>query len=325
MLNNQCFFTHINTEGGTALKKKYDIAIIGGGTAGLTAAIYCCRAGKKTVIIEKSAYGGQIISSSEVANYPAFSPSTGYNFAAELYDQVKELNVDFISDNVTGIVSQTPYRIKLLSLEYESGWLESECVIIATGTESRQLGLANEKKYTGHGLSYCAVCDGAFHKGKTVAVIGGGSTALEEALYLSFLCEKVHIIQRSSAFTAEQSLAEDVSKKENIEIHFNTTVTALYGNDRLERIKIMSEGTSFELRINGLFVAIGRIPQNRNFDNLIALDKDGYIIAGDNCHTSIPGIFAAGDCRTKELRQLVTAASDGAVASLEAIKYLKKN
>lgn len=307
------------------MKKEYDIAIIGGGTAGLTAAIYCCRAGKKVVVIEKSSYGGQILLSSEVANYPAFAPSTGYDFALELYNQVKDLNVDFINDNVTGISYDGPDKKKLLNLEYEAHSMSADCVIIATGTESKQLGLADENKYIGHGLSYCAVCDGSFHKGKNTAVIGGGNTALEEALYLSFLCKKVHLIVRGNSFAAESALIEDIYSKENIIVYFNTVVTALHGSERLESIKLISDEKEVELKISGLFIAIGRIPHNRNFADLIALDNNGYIIAGDDCHTGIPGIFAAGDCRTKELRQLVTAASDGARASSEALKYLNGN
>ena len=320
-----CFYTHIITIGGGVLNKIYDIAIIGGGTAGMTSAIYGCRAGKKVVIIEKSIYGGQIISSAEVENYPAFSPATGYDFAIELHQQICDLDVEQINDEVRGVKKARTLNKNLWCIELSSSTLLSESIIIATGTESRSLNLPEEKKYIGHGLSYCAVCDGAFHKNKTTAVVGGGNTALEEALYLSLLCEKVYLIQRGTTLTAEETLIDSAMKKQNITILLNTEVTRLCGNNMLERIELVSGNNSFDLNISGLFIAIGRIPQNKIFSNLVMLDSEGYIIAYEDCHTNIPGILAAGDCRTKALRQLVTAASDGARASSEALKYLNDN
>lgn len=304
------------------MKNIYDIAIIGGGTAGLTAAIYCCRAGKRVVIFEKLTYGGQIISSPEVANYPAFTPSTGYDFAIELHQQVSHLNVQQINAEVTALEKNKEddyHYVKCTQHIYPA-----KAIIIATGTINKTLSLPNKEQYLGRGISFCAVCDGAFHKGKTVAVIGGGNTAIEEALYLSFLCKKVVVIQRGDSLTAESTLIEEALKKDNIEILLNTAVTALLGNENLEAIEILHGSQKSTIDISGLFVAIGRIPQNSIFSNLLALDNSGYIIADDNCHTSQPGIFAAGDCRAKELRQLVTAASDGAIAASEALKYLKK-
>lgn len=301
----------------------YDIAIIGGGTAGMTAAIYSCRAGKKVLLIEKSVYGGQIISSSEVENYPAFSPSTGYDFAIELHQQINDLNVTQITDEITEITPDRSAAGNYIWRTHGSkNSYESRTVIIAVGTVNRSLDLPGEEKYTGHGLSYCAICDGAFHKGKKVAVVGGGNSAMEEALYLSLLCEKVYIIHRGEHFTAEDTLIKDVMSKDNIAVFFNTSVTGLYGETSLEKIKITSETVSEFLDISGLFAAIGRLPQNHAFSDVVTLDEQGYIIAGENCLTSSLGIFAAGDCRTKELRQLVTAASDGAIAATAAVHFL---
>lgn len=303
----------------------FDIAIIGGGTAGMTAAIYGCRAGKKVILIEKAVYGGQIISSSEVENYPAFSPSTGYDFAIELHQQVCDLNVPQFTDEVIklekSISSGNEYLWNVICTKTS---YSAKTIILATGTVNRSLSLPGEEKYTGHGLSYCAICDGAFHKGKTVAVVGGGNSAMEEALYLSLLCNKVYLIQRGNEFTAEETLIKEALERNAIIPFLNTTVTKLYGDDKLEKIEISSKSNTKTLDISGLFVAIGRIPQNQNFASVLKLDEQGYIEAGENCCTSIPGIFAAGDCRTKELRQLVTAASDGATAATEAIKFLKK-
>ena len=303
----------------------YDIAIAGGGTAGMTAAIYSSRAGKRVLLIEKSVYVGQIISSPEVENYPAFSPSTGYDFAAELHSQVSDLDVEQLNEEVTGIEQDDNEISRCLIVKCSENSYRARCVIIASGTVSRNLDLPGEDKYFGRGISFCAVCDGAFHKGKTVAVVGGGNTALEEALYLSFLCEKVYLIYRHSSLSAEETLIIDAQKKRNIVLMPETEIVKLHGKDELEKIGLISSGRSLELEISGLFVAIGRIPQNQIFADLLDLDNEGYIIAEDNCHTSIPGIFAAGDCRTKDLRQLVTAAADGARASSEALKYLQKN
>lgn len=302
----------------------YDIAIAGGGTAGMTASIYGSRAGKNILLIEKSFYGGQIISSPEVENYPAFSPSTGYDFAIELHQQVCDLDIEQLNDEVTGIDKYNDEFGRCWLVKCTDGAYPARSVIIASGTAGRSLSLPGEEKFLGHGISYCAVCDGAFHKGKATAVVGGGNTALEEALYLSFICEKVYLIQRGSALTAEETLVKDVLKTQNITVMLNTEILQLHGNDNLERIRLASSGSSFDLKISGLFVAIGRIPQNQMFADLIELDNEGYIIAGEDCHTNVPGIFAAGDCRTKELRQLVTAAADGARASSEALKYLQK-
>lgn len=296
----------------------FDIAIIGGGTAGMSAAIYGSRAGRKVILIEKSVYGGQIISSSEVENYPAFSPSTGYDFAIELHQQVCSLDIKQVTDEVTSISCDDYITVKCTLHSYQTRTL-----IISTGTVSRTLSLPGEEKFLGRGLSYCAVCDGAFHKGKVTAVVGGGNTAIEEALYLAMLCKRVYLIQRGDSLTGEDSLISQISSRENIEVLLNTTVTQLKGDDVLGSIKISSGSKTSELNISGLFVAVGRVPQNNIFEGSVELDDDGYIIAEEDCRTSRAGIFAAGDCRTKELRQLVTAAADGARAATEAVRYLK--
>lgn len=313
--------------GGTVLNKIYDMIIIGGGTAGMTAAIYGHRAGKNILIIEKSFFGGQIITTSEIENYPGFSSINGASFASELYNQLKRTDVSQISDEVIDLKhSGNMWEVCCTTASYLT-----RSVVIAAGTKNRKLGLDGEDKYTGHGLSYCATCDGAFFKGQTTAVAGGGNTALEEALYLSLLCKKVYLIHRNGRLSADASLSERVYDSDNIHIMFNTRIIGLYGKTSLEKIEILTscapsepDQTEFAevIDIKGLFVAIGQIPQNHPFENAVILDENGYIKADESCHTSASGVFAAGDCRSKQLRQLVTAASDGAVSASEAVKWL---
>lgn len=434
------------------MEKVYDIIIIGGGTAGMTAAIYGCRLGKRILIIEKNFFGGQIISTPEIENYPAFPSANGYTFATGLHSQIEALNAEQVSDEVTGLKrvaassemadaaqanassemigathadasggmanpeqADTADDIKSAKQTNASGFWRIICkkslysartVIIASGTESRKLGLAGEDKLLGHGISHCATCDGALYKNRTVAVVGGGNTALEEALYLSLLCRKVYLIHRRSVFTGDLSLQQRIYNTDNVQLLLNSRIVALNGKDRLQSVELcacgqnsaadtssgtngnakrndsvnadtansnisgnkrsetnghaannnakrndpiragvfnsnasgnrplsenttsgvsenMDGGSAETLQIDALFVAIGQIPQNQPFAGTVALDPHGYIIAGEDCHTDASGVFAAGDCRTKDLRQLVTAASDGAIAATEAIKYLR--
>lgn len=306
------------------MKKNYDIIIIGGGIAGMTAGLYAYRSGRDILLIEKAFFGGQIIATSEIENYPGFTSIAGHSFASELYRQMADMDIPHVSDNVSHIEPCGD----LWHIICTKGSYYSRSLIIATGTVNRRLGLPEEEKYTGRGLSYCATCDGAFHKNKAVAVAGGGSNALEEALYLSLLCKTVYLIHRSDSFTGEYELQKRAMETPNIEIMLNTTVTGLKGSDRLQSVVILSRPSgdnntsASEIEVSGLFVAIGQIPQNEPFAAAVSLDPQGYIRAEEDCHTSASGIFAAGDCRTKELRQLVTAAADGAVAAAEAVKYL---
>ena len=305
------------------MKEVYDIVIIGGGTAGMTAAIYGCRAGKKVLITEGGFFGGQIISTPEIENYPGLLSSKGHTFASDLYQQIEGLGVEKANDEILSAA----YEGSLFTVSGKSASYIGRTLIIAVGTKNRKLNLPGEEALTGRGISYCATCDGAFCKGAEVAVVGGGSTALEEALYLSLLCEKVYLIHRRDRFSGEKSLAKRVCSSDNITVLLDAEIKALNGESRLDSIDVSFGGasgpTTRRLSVKGLFVAIGQIPQNTPFANLTDIDSHGYIIADETCRTRTPGVFAAGDCRTKELRQLVTAAADGAVAAANAAKFLE--
>lgn len=299
----------------------YDIVIVGAGPAGLTASIYARRSNKKVLVLEANTYGGQIVNTLDIENYPVESHISGFDFATKLYNQAKDLGSEIKFERVTEIKNLKDYKEVITN----KNTFKCKSIILATGSENRLLGIEREKELTGKGVSYCATCDGAFYKNKDVAVVGGGNVAVEDALYLSNIVNKVYIILRNETFKADDASVSDLKKKENVEIIYNSNVTKMVGENKLESIIIKDKnGTDKELNISGLFVAIGRIPENENFKNLINLDDYGYIIAGEDCHTNVDGIFVAGDNRTKELRQLVTATSDGAIAASEATKYVNK-
>ncbi len=294
----------------------YDIIIVGAGPAGLTAAIYARRASKKVLVLEARSYGGQIINALDIENYPAAFHISGFEFATNAYEQAKELGAEFIFEKVIDITEDK----KVIT---EKNTYQGKTIILATGFDKRKLNLPNEEELLGKGISYCATCDGSFYKKKTVAVVGGGTTALEDALYLSDIAAKVYLIHRKDSFKVSEDIKNNLQEKENIELIYNSNVTKLNATDYLESIEVTdNEGKSTTINVDGLFIAIGRIPETQNFAKIINLDNSGYIIAGENCHTNIPGIFTAGDNRTKKLRQLVTATSDGAIAATEAIKYI---
>ena len=299
----------------------YDIIIIGAGPAGLTAAIYAKRARKKVLVLEAEAYGGQIINTLNIENYPAAPHIDGYTFATNTYNQAIELGAEVKFEKVINLENGNVKKVITPSNTYET-----KSIIIATGCGIKKLNLDNEDKFIGRGISYCATCDGAFYKGKDVAIVGGGNTALEDALYLSDIASKVYLIHRRDSFRGEDDYYEKLKLKDNVEFIFNSNVAKLFGNDYLEAIEIIDkENNKKNVSISGLFVAIGRIPENANFSKLIDINESGYVNANENCKTNIEGIFVAGDCRVKTLRQLVTATSDGAVAATEAIKYINKN
>ena len=292
----------------------YDIVIIGAGPAGLTSAIYARRANKKVLVLEATAYGGQMIKTHNIENYPAESKISGLELAKKMYEQAKDLGAEFEFEKVVEVVENSEKKI----VKTEDDEYETKSVIIATGSKERKLGLENEAKFTGHGVSYCATCDGPLYKGEEVAVVGGGSGALYEALYLADVAKKVYLIHRRDEFRGEEALAKSLEAKGNVEFILGANVTKLNGTEKLESIEINGEKT---LEISALFVAIGREPKNDFVKNL-QLDEKGYVEAGEDCKTNIDGIFVAGDTRVKNVRQIVTATSDGAIAAQNAIKYL---
>lgn len=300
----------------------YDIIIIGAGTAGLTAAIYGVRAGKSVLVLEAKTYGGQIINTPKIENYPGIKEISGFEYAKNLYEQAKDLGAEIKFEQVVAIEEQeTGKRVKTAKESYDC-----RSVILATGAKNRPLSLPREQELIGAGVSYCATCDGMFFRGREVAVVGGGNTALEDAAFLANYCSKVYVIHRRSEFRGEEKLVESLKQKENVEFILNSRVTALNGADALESLTVQNVKTEEEqvLPVSGVFVAIGQMPQNEKFAEIVDLDTHGYVKAGENCHTNVEGIFTAGDCRTKEVRQLATAAADGAVAALAACAYLNQ-
>ncbi|MEE1312584.1 MAG: thioredoxin-disulfide reductase [Lachnospiraceae bacterium] len=299
---------------------EYDIIIVGAGTAGLSAAIYGLRSGKQVLVLEKMNYGGQIVNTSVIENYPGIANISGFEFATNLYKQAVNLGSVIRYEKVIELREEGQYKFVLTE---QSGY-KGKTVILATGAKNRLLGLKREEELTGYGVSYCAACDGMFYKGKRTAVVGGGNTALEDALVLSSYCEKVFLIHRRETLRGEEIRLKALREKENVEFLLNCQVEKLHGKERLEKITIFNDQTGIreDVNVDGIFVAIGRVPENEIFEKQIKLDFSGYIIAGEECRTSLSGVFAAGDCRTKRVRQLATAAADGAVAALQACEYM---
>lgn len=296
----------------------YDIVIIGGGPAGLTAALYACRANKKTLVIEKETFGGQITFSPKVENIPGFVSLTGNEFAEKLVEQVLEQGADVEFCEALEIRDG-----EVKTVVTDCGEFEGKAVVVATGAKHRMFGIEGEEKFAGEGISFCAVCDGAFYKGKTVAVVGGGNSALQEAILLSELAEKVYVIQNLGYLTGEKKLCDQLDKLRNVEIITDTVIEAFLGENELEGVAIKNGlGESRELSLDGVFVAIGLIPQNDAFKNVIELDERGYAVIDESCMAHTDGIFVAGDCRTKKIRQVTTAAADGAIAALAACDYI---
>ena len=293
-----------------------DIGIIGAGPAGLSAAIYAERAGKHAVLFEAQTYGGKIINVFKIANYPAIKEISGFDFATNLYEQALGLGAEIKNAKVVGIEDKGDYK----TLKTDEGNFDVRAVIIATGASNKPLGVDNEVDYIGKGVSYCATCDGAFFKGKDVAVVGGGDTAFEDALFLTNYCNKVYLIHRRDEFKAEQSFIDELKKKDNVEFVLNSTVTKLNGESKLESIEVNNERS---IKVEGLFIAVGIVPSNTAFENVVDLDNLGFIVAREDCLTKTPGVFVAGDTRTKGVRQLTTACADGAVAALAACNYIK--
>jgi len=291
-----------------------DIIIIGGGPAGLTAAMYALRRGRSVLLFEKEAYGGQISKSALVENYPSIKAISGFEFSMNLYNQAKDFGCEFKKEKVNAVIDGETKKVITAKGEYECS-----TVIFATGASPRKSGLDNEEALIGRGLSYCAHCDGNFFRKKDVAVIGGGSTALQDALYLSEICNKVYLIHRRNEFRGENALVEKVSTKENIEIIYDSILEKAEASPLLKSITVKNKNTAEEsvLPVNGLFMAIGQEPATSEFADILPLDKYGYVICDENCKVK-DGIYVCGDCRKKALRQLTTAVADGSAAGSEA-------
>lgn len=299
----------------------FDIIIVGAGTAGLSAAIYAVRAGKNVLVLEQKAYGGQIVNTPEVENYPGIAKISGFEFATNLYNQTKDLGARLAYEGVVSVEKTATGEFKVIT---DSKEYTCRAVILATGAKNRPLGVAGEEKLIGAGVSYCATCDGMFFRGRDVAVVGGGNTALEDALFLSNYCNKVYLIHRRDEFRGEKSQVERIREKANVELVLSSKVEELKYDDAITGVVVESfkDGAKRELQVQGVFIAIGQMPDNQAFAGLVELDNMGYIVAGEDCRTSCEGIFVAGDCRTKKVRQLATAAADGAVAALGACEYM---
>ena len=295
----------------------YDLIIIGSGPAGLSAAIYGKRAGLSLLVLEKNPMsGGQVLNTYEVDNYLGMPGTDGFDMGMKFREHADKMGVEFREAAALSIEDKGSSKM----VHTTEGDLETKTVILATGAAHATLDVEGEEKFSGKGVSYCATCDGMFFRGKKVAVVGGGNTALEDAAFLSNYCEKVYLIHRRDTFRGEEKLVRELQAKENVEFQLNKTVLALEGELTLQAAVLYDKisGEESRLEIDGLFVAIGQVPETEVFAGLVERDENGYIVAGEDCHTSIDGIFAAGDCRKKTVRQLTTAAADGAVAALAA-------
>lgn len=297
-----------------------DIIIIGAGAAGLSAAIYAQRSGMNALVLEGNTYGGQIINTADIENYPGIAHISGFEFATNLYKQAIALGAKVQYEKVVAVEIDAEDKI----IKTNKNVYRTKALIVSSGLIRRKLGLADEERLTGHGVGYCATCDGAFFRHQVVAVNGGGNVALEDAQYLANLCSKVYLIHRRHEFRANQAEINRVLAKSNIECVYDSVVTKLNGAERLTSIEVTNKKQEKRiLEVAALFVAIGQIPVNEIMKDIIDLDTNGYIISDERGITSQKGIFAAGDCRVKELRQLTTAAADGANAATSAYEYLQ--
>jgi len=295
----------------------YDLIIIGAGPAGLTAALYALRANKKVLILEAKSYGGQIIDAVKIENYPGILNISGFDYATNLYNQVKDLGAIIVFEEVLEI--EVNKKVVTNKNSYQA-----KAIIIATGVKKRKWGLENEGNYVGKGISYCATCDGNFYKNKIVAVVGGGNTALCDTIYLSDIVSKVYLIHRRDSFRGDIKYLDELKRKENVEFVLNSNIVSLNGNNHIESIEVFDKNNGrTKLEVDGVFIAIGQEPKDNVFHNIIQLDDFGYIKSNDGIHTNIEGMYVAGDTRVKKLRQLVTAVSDGALSATVAIEEMR--
>lgn len=297
-----------------------DIIIIGAGPAGLTAALYALRAGKSVLVLEKGVFGGQMTFSPKIENFPSAAEISGNELADKMVEQVLSHGAEIEMDTVLSVEDHGDTK----TVHGESADYEAKAVIIATGAAHRHLGLEREEDFIGNGISFCAVCDGAFYKNQTVTVIGGGNSAMQEAILLATTCKKVIMVQNLSSLTGEAALAAEIAKTDNVKVIYDSVVESILGDTAFAgiRIKNTADGTYTDIAADGMFIAIGLAPETGAFRELVALDDGGYVDADESCLTGVAGIFTAGDCRKKTVRQITTAAADGAVAALAACKYI---
>lgn len=299
----------------------YDLIVIGAGPAGMTAALYALRAGRSVLLLEELIYGGQVASTPEVENIPSIRRIDGVEFSMNLYNQIIELGAELTFEGADSVedLGDTKVVMSTAGKRYEG-----KTLIIANGAKRRKMEIEGEERFTGRGVSYCATCDGAFFKGRETAVVGGGNTALEDAIYLAALSSKVHLIHRRDTFRGSQILVDRVLALSNIEIHYDCIPVSVEGDDAVTGFNIKNVKTeeTKTLPVGGIFVAVGTVPDNQRFLPLVDLDEAGYILAGEDCVTKTPGVYVAGDTRKKHLRQIVTASADGAVAATMAIQHI---
>lgn len=299
----------------------YDIIVVGGGPAGLTAALYSVRAGKNVLVLEKANYGGQMALSPRIENYLGYAKISGYDLSEMIFKQVEAAGAELLDEEVLSILEKDNIK----TVKTDGGEYQSKAVIIATGMRHRELGVKNESEYSGNGISYCAACDGAFYKDKCVAVVGGGNSAVQEALYLCDICKSVTVLQNLPSLTAENKLCEQLKKRKNIRFLFNTVITEFTG-DGEKLTGVIAENTdtktASEMTFDGVFIAIGFEADNDIFKGLITLDNENFILSDDEMKTDKGGIFTAGDCRAKKIRQITTAMADGTTAAFSACKYV---
>lgn len=298
-----------------------DVLIIGGGPAGLTCGIYCARAGYETVVLERMMSGGQMALTSEIENYPGIQLIDGMELSMDMESHAKKCGVTMMY----GEVQKVELEGKVKKVITSQGEMECRSVVFATGARRRELGVPGEKELAGRGVSYCATCDGGFFRGKTTAVVGGGNTALEDALYLSKICQKVYLIHRRDSFRGEMALQRAVKADPKIEILYNAQVEAISGSTKVENITVVQQEGKQQLPVDGVFIAVGMQPVTELLKDSGLLDEQGYVKAGEDCRTAIPGVYAIGDLRTKQVRQVITAAADGAVAAAMAAHDMMEN
>lgn len=307
------------------MKNIYDVIIIGGGPCGITSGIYAIRSGLKTLILEKQNVGGQVINTYEIKNFPTYTNINGADFCTKLYQQAKYNGLEIKYEEVISVnLKEKIKTIKTTKQEYKT-----KTVVISSGTTPKKLGLDREDEFIGRGISFCALCDGNFYKDKIVAVVGGGDSSMEDAIYLSSICKKVYVLNRSEKLKAQvilqNTLKETNNKNKNVEVIYNAKINKIIGENSINSIEIIVKDETKNIDVDGIFLAIGSNPDTQIFKDEIELNKNGYIVVDKNNQTNIKGVFAGGDCTQKLIRQIITACSDGAICGVNTNNYIKEN